>query len=90
MSLGVGVAAGAQFVSVPGEGTNPLLHSALAWLGLFGHCAGPGGCLWVATEHLRDVGSSQGQEAAAEPKTMRKHYWPEIPNLVNTQLKTKV
>lgn len=70
--------------SVPGEGTNPPLLCALAWLGLFGHCAGFRGWLWVATEHLRDVGSSQGPEAAARPKTMRKHYWPKIPNLLNT------
>lgn len=41
----------------------------------------------LATEHLRDAGSSQGQEAAAELKTMRNHYWLKIPNLLNTTLK---
>lgn len=67
----------ASLSSVPGGGTDPPLPCPLCWL-------------WVPTEHLRDVGSSQGQEAAAEPKTVRKHYWPKISNLLNTKLKNEV
>ena len=57
---------------------------------LFCHRAGSEGFwLRVASGHLAcDAGSSQElsgreQEAAAEPKRVKKHYWAKIPNFLN-------
>lgn len=58
-------------VSVPGGvQIPPALSPGLA--GAPGSLCWVWGWLWVAAEHPRDVGSSQGQEAAAEKTLLAK------------------
>lgn len=85
-SLGLGVAASGQFVQCAWRGYKSPTALSLGLAGAFcSRC-----WLWVTSEHLRDVRSSQGQEAAAEPKTMRKYYWPKIPNLLSEKNRFRV